>query len=113
MAGDQVEIRETHISRVLLVGRRAYKLKKPVRLPFVDYGTLERRHDMCREEVRLNRRLAPDIYLGVRALMSADELELGPEDAPAPSTTPSRCGGTTRTARSRGGSPSAPRGSGR
>jgi uncharacterized protein len=82
MAGDPVETRETHISRVLLSGDRAYKLKKPLRLPFLDYGTLERRHEMCREEVRLNRRLAPDIYLGVRAVMSADELELGPEDAP-------------------------------
>ena len=52
-------MRETHISWVLLAGDRAYKLKKPLRLPFLDYGTLERRREMCREEVRLNRRLAP------------------------------------------------------
>jgi hypothetical protein len=78
---DPVEVRETHISRVLLTRDRAYKLKKPVRLPFVDYGTLDRRHAFCREEVRLNRRLAPDIYLGVRALVpAADGLELAPED---------------------------------
>ena len=63
------ELRETHISRVLLRGDRAYKLKKPLRLPFLDYGSLERRHELCREEVRLNRRLAPDVYRGVRALV--------------------------------------------
>jgi aminoglycoside phosphotransferase family enzyme/predicted kinase len=66
-----VEVRETHISWVFLVGDRAYKLKKPVRLPFVDYGTVERRHDMCLEEVRLNRRLAPRVYLGVKAVIAA------------------------------------------
>ena len=65
-----VEVRETHISWVFLVGDRAYKLKKPVRLPFVDYGTLKRRHDMCLEEVRLNRRLAPRVYLGVKAVIA-------------------------------------------
>ena len=46
-------------------GRLAYKLKKPVKLGFVDYSTLERRRHFCEEEVRLNRRLAPDVYLGV------------------------------------------------
>ena len=76
------ELRETHISRVVLEGDRAYKLKKPVRLPFVDYSSLERRHEYCREEVRLNRRLAPDIYLAVRAVMPADDLRLAPEDTP-------------------------------
>jgi uncharacterized protein len=60
-----VELRDTHISWVFLAGDRAYKVKKPVVFPFLDYGTLERRHRMCREEVRLNRRLAPRIYLGV------------------------------------------------
>ena len=64
-----MELRETHISWVFLVGDRAYKLKKPVTLPFVDYGTVERRRAMCEEEVRLNRRLAPDIYLGTRAVV--------------------------------------------
>jgi aminoglycoside phosphotransferase family enzyme len=67
-----VDVRETHISRVFLAGDRAYKLKKPVRLSFVDYGSPERRRRMCEEEVRLNRRLAPDIYLGVRAIVPAD-----------------------------------------
>jgi aminoglycoside phosphotransferase family enzyme/predicted kinase len=80
---DQVEVRETHISWVFLAGDRAYKLKKPLVLPFLDYGTPERRREMCREEVRLNRRLAPELYLGVRALATtADGLELAEEDDP-------------------------------
>jgi aminoglycoside phosphotransferase family enzyme len=53
---------------VFLAGDRAYKLKKPVRYPFLDYGTLEARRRICDEEVRLNRRLAPDVYLGVARL---------------------------------------------
>jgi aminoglycoside phosphotransferase family enzyme/predicted kinase len=65
---DRVEVRETHISWVFLAGEFAYKLKKPLVLDFVDYGTPERRRAMCEEEVRLNRRLAPDIYLGVRGV---------------------------------------------
>ena len=77
----RVEVRETHISRVFLAGDRAYKLKKPLVLPFLDYGTPERRREMCAEEVRLNRRLAPELYLGVRALAAtADGLELAKED---------------------------------
>ena len=63
-------------------GDRAYKLKKPLRLPFLDYGTLERRHALCREEVRLNRRLAPDVYLGVRSILRDPDggVRLGGED---------------------------------
>jgi hypothetical protein len=60
-----VSIIETHISAVLLAGERAYKLKKPVDLGFVDFTTLRRRRHFCREELRLNRRLAPDLYLSV------------------------------------------------
>ena len=63
-----VEARETHISWVFLVGERAYKLKKPLVLPFLDYGTPARRREMCLDEVRLNRRLAPSVYLGVRGI---------------------------------------------
>jgi uncharacterized protein len=78
-----VEVRETHISWVFLTADRAYKLKKPVVLPYLDYGTPERRREMCREEVRLNRRLAGDLYLGVRALtMGAEGLSLGAEEDP-------------------------------
>jgi aminoglycoside phosphotransferase family enzyme/predicted kinase len=64
-AADAVEVRQTHISVVFLAGSFAYKVKKPVNLGFVDYGTSERRRHFCEEEVRLNRRLAPDVYLGV------------------------------------------------
>ena len=53
--GAPVTRHETHISRVFVAGDRAYKLKKPVVLPFLDYGTPARRRRMCEEEVRLNR----------------------------------------------------------
>lgn len=54
---------ETHISRVLVAGQHAYKFKKALRLPFLDFSTLQARHFYCQEECRLNRRLAPHIYL--------------------------------------------------
>lgn len=56
---------ETHISWVLVADDYAYKIKKPVNLGFLDFSTLERRHFCCQEEIRLNRRLAPEIYLSV------------------------------------------------
>lgn len=56
---------ETHISWVILTGSFAYKIKKPVQLDFIDTSTLERRHHYCNEELRLNRRLAPELYLEV------------------------------------------------
>ncbi len=56
---------ETHASHVFLVGDLTYKLKKPVNLGFLDFTTLERRRFFCEEELRLNRRLAPDTYLAV------------------------------------------------
>jgi aminoglycoside phosphotransferase family enzyme len=62
---EEVQVHQTHISVVFLVGDLAYKIKKPVTLGFVDYGTPECRHHFCQEEVRLNRRLAPEVYLGV------------------------------------------------
>jgi uncharacterized protein len=64
-----VGVEETHMSWVFLVDERVYKLKKPVRYPFLDFTTLEARKANCREEVRLNRRLAPEVYLGVMALI--------------------------------------------
>lgn len=64
-AADSVEVRHTHISVVFLAGPYVYKIKKPVNLGFLDFTTLERRRHFCAEEVRLNRRLAPDVYLGV------------------------------------------------
>ncbi len=56
---------ETHVSWVFLTGRYAYKIKKPVKLPFVDFSTLALRRHFCREELRVNRRLAPALYLAV------------------------------------------------
>lgn len=60
-----VQFIQTHISLVFLAGDFAYKIKKPVRFLFVDYSTLEKRKSFCEREVELNRRLAPDVYLGV------------------------------------------------
>ncbi|MGD9736012.1 MAG: AAA family ATPase [Solirubrobacterales bacterium] len=60
-----VELRETNISWVFRAGTLAYKVKKPIVLPFLDYGTLERRRRMCEAEVRLNRPLASSVYLRV------------------------------------------------
>lgn len=62
---DRIDLVETHISWVLLTGRFAYKVKKPVRFPFLDFSTLEQRKRYCDDELELNRRLAPELYLGV------------------------------------------------
>lgn len=61
----EVTCRETHMSWIFLAGERVYKLKKPVTFPFLDFSTLSKRERACREELRLNRRLAPDVYLSV------------------------------------------------
>jgi aminoglycoside phosphotransferase family enzyme/predicted kinase len=60
-----VEVVETHISYVLLAGEFAYKIKKELNLGFLDFSTLELRKHFCEEELRINRRLAPAIYLEV------------------------------------------------
>ncbi len=62
------QIIETHISWVFLTPEYVYKVKKPVDLGFLDFRTLARRRHFCEEEVRLNRRLAPDTYLGVKEI---------------------------------------------
>lgn len=62
------EVIETHISWVLLTGPYVYKIKKPVDLGFLDFTTLEKRLHYCQEELRLNRRLAPDLYVDVIAI---------------------------------------------
>lgn len=62
---DAVEVHQTHISVVFLAGPYVYKVKKPLTLDFVDYGTLALRGHFCDQETILNRRLAPDVYLGV------------------------------------------------
>ena len=61
----KVRLAETHVSWVFLTGRYAYKVKKPVKLPFLDFSSLKLRKHFCDEELRVNRRLAPEIYLGV------------------------------------------------
>ena len=78
-----VDVVESHISWVFLAGDRAYKLRKPVVFPFLDYGTADRRRQLCEEEVRLGRRLAPDLYLSVRPLVrSRDGWRLGEPGEP-------------------------------
>jgi aminoglycoside phosphotransferase family enzyme len=63
-----IEVIETHMSWVFLVGDTALKMKKPVRYPMLDFSTLASRERHCRDEVRLNARLAPEIYRGVETL---------------------------------------------
>jgi len=59
------DLRETHSAVLAMVGPHVYKIKKPVRLPFLDFSTVEARWEVAAREVALNRRLAPDVYLGV------------------------------------------------
>jgi aminoglycoside phosphotransferase family enzyme/predicted kinase len=66
------DVAETHTGVVLFVGERAYKLKKPVAFPFLDNRTLAARRRCCADEVELNRRLAPDVYLGVGEIVEPD-----------------------------------------
>jgi hypothetical protein len=69
---------ETHIGVVFFVGDRVYKAKKPVRTDFLDFTTRQARLTACRREVELNRRMAPDVYLGVADL--TDPQTAGPAD---------------------------------
>src|SRR5436853_2703240 len=71
-AVENVEVRQTHISAVFLAGPVVYKVKKPLDLGFLDFSTLEKRRHFCQEEVRLNRRLAPGVYLGVVPIVERD-----------------------------------------
>ena len=70
---DRVELIETHISRILLAGAYAYKIKKPVNLGFLDFGSLDKRRFYCAEEMRLNARLAPQLYLAVVGITGTPE----------------------------------------
>lgn len=79
---DKVELVETHISWVFLAGAFAYKVKKPCNLKFLDFSTLGKRHHFCNEELRLNRRFAPGIYLEVVTIgLTGNRLVLGAEPA--------------------------------
>jgi uncharacterized protein len=77
-AAPRIRVIETHISWVVLTGTFAYKIKKPVQYDFLDASTLERRRELCREELRLNRRLAPDLYVDVLPLArESGQLKVG------------------------------------
>ncbi len=79
-----VTVVETHMAWVFLAGERVWKLKKPVRFPYLDFTSLEAREHACREELRLNARLAPGVVLGLDALRwDGRRLSLVPETAPA------------------------------
>lgn len=67
----RVERRETHGAIVFLAGDRAYKLKRAVRFPYMDYSTTALRRAMCEAELAVNRRMAPDLYLEIRAIVQA------------------------------------------
>lgn len=69
----EFEILETHISWILLTGEYAYKIKKPVNFEFVDFSSLEKRCFCCYEELRLNRRLAADLYIDVCPITGSEE----------------------------------------
>lgn len=76
----RVELKQTHISYVFVAGETVFKVKKPVHFAFLDCSKLARRFHYCVEEVRLNARLSPRVYLGVFAIFKrADSFVLGPE----------------------------------
>lgn len=79
----QAELIETHLSWVLLAGGSAWKIKKPVRFPFIDTTALPARQHFCEEELRLNRRLAPSLYIGVVPIAGTPEAPIlnGPGQA--------------------------------
>lgn len=66
--GGPVEAIETHISRIFLTGERAYKMKRAVKLPYVDFSAPALRLAACEKEVELNSKTAPGLYLGVRRI---------------------------------------------
>ncbi|WMJ74047.1 hypothetical protein RCC89_12860 [Cytophagaceae bacterium ABcell3] len=76
--GSDITVNETHMSWVFLTEKHVYKMKKPVKYSFLDFSTLEKRKYNCEVEVRLNRRLAPDVYEGVipMTLNSQGQLQL-------------------------------------
>ena len=77
LAGEPVERIETHCSIVFLIGDRAYKLKRPIAFSALDYTSVERRETACRREIELNRRTAPDLYLGLRSIRRDERGGLG------------------------------------
>jgi hypothetical protein len=76
---EKVEVKETHISWVFLTGKYAYKVKKPVDFEFLDFTTLEKRKHFCYEEMRVNKPLCGDMYIGVVPITRNDEIKIGGE----------------------------------
>jgi len=74
-----IEIRETYISKVFLIGEFVYKVKKPRDLGFLDFSTLEKQRFYCDREINLNRRLTHDIYLDVVAITLNNGMQVGIE----------------------------------
>jgi aminoglycoside phosphotransferase family enzyme/predicted kinase len=81
---ERVDIIETHVSLVFLAGDRAYKLKRAVNYPYLDFSTPEHRRRACEAELALNRRTAPTLYLEIRALARMPDGKIGfAADGPA------------------------------
>ncbi|MCJ7664496.1 MAG: phosphotransferase [Desulfobacterales bacterium] len=79
---EQVDLIQTHISYLFLCGELVYKVKKPVDFGFLDFTTLEKRGYFCQQEVRLNKRFSPDVYLDVVTIsLVGDSFRLGDETA--------------------------------
>ena len=81
--GAQVQRFETHAALVFVAGGRAYKIKRAVRYPYLDFSTLARREAALRRELALNRRTAPELYIGLHALTRGDDGRLALSEAPA------------------------------
>src|SRR5258706_14611536 len=80
---ESVRLVQTHVSCVFLTGEYAYKVKKPVDFGFLNYQTLEQRRHYCEEELRLNRRLCPDLYLKALPItVQAGRLKIGGRRGP-------------------------------
>jgi len=73
----RVERIDTHVSVLFLAGNRAFKLKRAVKFPYLDFSTVAKRRDACEAEVRINRRTAPDIYLGTVAVTKSPKGKIG------------------------------------
>jgi uncharacterized protein len=89
----EVELVTTHISWVLLAGDYAYKIKRPVRYPFIDLTSLERRRFFCEEELRLNRRFTPELYIEVCRVVAAHGVAHMEEGNSEPATRSARHAG--------------------
>lgn len=85
LPGAKIERIDTHGAIVFLIGDHAYKLKRAVKFPYMDFSTPERRKEMCERELTINRRTAPDIYLEVRSILQGVDgyLRFGPDEAAA------------------------------